>query len=403
MPSHAAYTAHDVDDAHRGHPESDLSDYARARGLEPMGNALIGHFGGLNPLWNEYVFNVMRGEVVPGRFGTVQHELDEVELGDDGDPRQGGSYYGRRSNAKPGLRSLIGFKKEPKNEPFAAQAMWLPTTGVKVLVPEAALLPRLMFKSKAHTPEKALVPWAPSFGMATNQWVTPELHDAAAQAVGPTLESLGTTFTRLELKNGALGLRVDGYRDDPADLDRLVAATTAMADALAALAEPWWSPAPFSEPLGAFNVDSHPPGYRTFQTDVYQTAFEEQQQSAASLGFAIEDPAALHAHLPHLRLPGSSMGILAGTLPSGELARLTWQTQSHPGSTAYLRRAAVVAAKPDAPPTPIGGTLIEATDMYVVVADGLACCWTRINTIGTLEADDLLPRVQTTFREIGAI
>lgn len=404
MPSHAAYTAADVEDARRGHPAVDLSPYARAHGLEPLGNALVGHFGGLNPLWPDYVFNVMRGELVAGRFGTVQHELDEVELDDGGDPRQGGTYYGQRSNAKPGLRNLIGLKKTPPNEPFAAQAMWLPATGVKLLVPEAAVLPRLMLETKEHMPwsEHALAPWAPSFTMAASQWVSPELREAVARELGPVLEGLGTSFARLELKNGALGLRVDGYRADDADLDRLVAATAAMADALAELARPWWAPAPFDQPLGAFDADTHPPGYRTFQTDFYQTGFEELQQAATSMGLAIEDPVALHRHLPHLRLPGTSMGVLAGTLPGGELGRLTWQTQSHPGSSAYLRPASIVTARPDAPRTPIGGTLVTSTDMYVVVADDLACCWTRTNSVGTLDAVDLVARAQNTFREIGA-
>src|SRR3954469_11713104 len=125
MANHAAYAPDDVDDARQGHPASDLSGYAQARGLEPLGQALVGHFSGLNPIWPDYVFNVCRGELVPGRYGVVQHELDEVSLGDDGDPIGSGVWFGRRSTAKPGLRSLIGLRKEPKNEPFAAQAMWV--------------------------------------------------------------------------------------------------------------------------------------------------------------------------------------------------------------------------------------------------------------------------------------
>lgn len=405
MPNHAAYKAADVEDARRGRPDVDLSPYAQAHGLEPMANALVGHFGGLNPLWPEYVFNVMRGELVPGRFGTVQHELDEVRLGDDGDPYQPGSYFGRRSNARPGLRGLLGIRKAPPNESFAAQAMWLPVTSVNILVPGTALLPRLVLKDKEHMPlsEKALAPWAPSFGMAASQWVSQDLRDAVAQAVGPALERLGTAFARLELKNGALGLRVDGFRADDADLDRLVAATAAMAEALVEVARPAWAPAPFDEPLGAFDVDTHPPGYRTFQTDAYQDCHKELQHAATTMGFAIEDPVALHRHLPQLRLPGSSMGVLSGTLPGGVFGRLTWQTQSHPGSTGYLRPAAIAAARADAPLTPIGGTLVKSTDMYVVVADGLACCWTRTNSVNTLDVDALVPRAESTFREIGAV
>ncbi|MBI4885452.1 MAG: hypothetical protein HY826_15510, partial [Actinobacteria bacterium] len=255
MPNHAAYTAADVEDAQRGHPSVDLAPYANSRGLEPMGQVLVGHFGGLNPLWPDYVFNVLRGELVAGRLGTLQHELDEVDLGDDGEPRQSGTYFGRRSNAQPGLRSLIGLRKEAPNEPFAAQAMWLPTTSVKLLVPEAAVFPRLLLKTKEHMAwsDKALAT-APSFAMATSDWISAELRQAVAAAVGPTLQGLGATFARVELAHGALGLRVDGYRRDPADLDHLVAATAAMADALAEVARPWWAPAPFEQPLGAFDA-----------------------------------------------------------------------------------------------------------------------------------------------------
>ncbi|MCE9620899.1 MAG: hypothetical protein K8R99_00990 [Actinomycetia bacterium] len=403
MPNHAAYTRADAADAKRGYPEVDLSAYATARGLAPEGQALVGHFGGLNPLWPHYVFNVMRGELVAGRFGTVQHELDEVSLDDDGDPRQSGTYYSRRSNSKPGLRGLIGLEKEIPNEPFATQAMWLPTTGIKLLVPEAAVLPRMVLQTKEHMSwsDKALAA-APSFGMRKSDFVAPELRDGVGAMVGPILQGLGVTFARLELSHGALGLRVDGFRREPADLDRLVAATSAMADAFAKIAELWWAPAAFDLPLGDFDLNAHPPGFRTFQTDWDQTGHQQLQQVATALGMSIEDPVALHRRIPRLPIPGTSMGVLAGNLPgSKRFARLTWQTQAHPGSSSYLRPAAIVATTADVAPTPIGGTLLPSTDMYAAVGDGLACCWTRHNTIGRLEADDLVARALATFSELG--
>ena len=402
MPNHAAYTPGDVEDARRGHPAVDLDGYARARGLEPVGQKLVGHFGGLNPLWPDYVFNVMRGELVPGRFGTVQHELDEVDLGDDGEPSQSGSYFERRSTARPGLRSLIGLRKKIPNEPFAAQAMWLPTTGIKLLVPEAAVLPRLLLKTKAHMSlsDPALTPWAPSFVMAKSNWVSPELREAVVASVGPILQTLDTVFARLEVKNGALGLRVDGFRTDPAVLDRLVAATGAIADALAEVARPWWAPGSFDQPLGAFAKSTHPPGYQSFQTVNDRSGLDVLERDAASLGLVVEDPVALHRRFPHLPLPGTSMGVVAGPLPGGtQFGRLTWQNQSHPTSSLYFRRAAIVAARPDTPSTPIGGTLVASTDMYLVVADGLACCWTRDYSPGRLGVAELAERALSTFRE----
>ncbi|MBI4884770.1 MAG: hypothetical protein HY826_12035, partial [Actinobacteria bacterium] len=181
------------------------------------------------------------------------------------------------------------------------------------------------------------------------------------------------------------------------------AATAAMADALAEVARPWWAPAPFEQPLGAFDAGSHPPGYRNFHTDFDPSGLRQLEQAAAALGMSIEDPVALHRRFPRLRLPGTSMGVLAGTLAgSKRFGRMTWQTQSHPSSSSYLRPGAIVAAAPEAPPTSIGGVLVKRTDMYAVVADGLACCWTRTNSVGRLEADDLAARALGTFDEVGA-
>lgn len=400
MHAHAAFTAADVEDARRGRPATDLSRYGQSRGLEPLGQALVGHVAGLNPLWSDHVFNVLRGELGDGRFGTIQHELHEVPLGDDGQPGRPGEYHGRRSVGRSRWIVPGWLRREPPNEPFAAQAMWVPTTGVKVLVPEAALLPRTLVTSAAHAPllDPRLEPQAPSFRLQPNRFASTELVQVLAASVGPTLESLGDTFVRLELAHGALGLTVDGYRADPVDLDRLVTATLAMAAALAQVARPWWLPAPFEAPLGPFEPATHPAGYRSFATDLDRSGLDALERDAAALGLVVEDPVALHRRFPRLPLPGTSMGVLAGPLPGrGALGRLTWQTQSHPGSTRYLRRAAVVAARPDAPASPVGGRLVTATDMYAAAVDGVACCWTRGNSEGRLDAADLAERAVATL------
>ena len=404
VPNHAAFTPDSVDDARRGYPAVDLAAYGLARHLDPIGQALVGHFSGLNPVWPNYVFNVLRGELVPGRFGTVQHELYEIGLGDDGEPTQPGTYFGRRSTTNLDLSGLIGLIDDVPNEPFAAQAMWVPTTGFKVLVPEVAVLPRIVIGRKGHTvfTDPSLDPWAPSYRMRSSQWITPELRDAVAAALGPALETVGTAFARVEVKNGALGLVVDGFRADPADLDRLVAITRAMAGAIAEVARPWWSPAPFDQPLPAFDRGTHPPGYRSFENDLEHSGLDAMVRDAAELGLTVEDPAMLHRRFPRLPLPGTSMGVLGGFLPgTGSIGRLTWQNQSHPASSAYLRPAAVVQARPEAPLPPTGGGLVASTDMYVAVVDGIAGCWTRTNSVGRLDTADLLARALATLRETG--
>jgi hypothetical protein len=202
--------------------------------------------------------------------------------------------------------------------------------------------------------------------------------------------------------HGAVGLTVDGYRHDPADLDRLVAITGAVAQALAEVARPWWAPAPFDQPWGAFDRTTHPPGYRSFDDERGRSGLDVLERDAAATGLLVEDPVALHRRFPRLPIPGTSMGVLAGTLPGTTAhGRLTWQTQSHPGSSTYLRRGAVVAARPDAPVAPVGGWLVAETDMYATVVDGLACCWTRTNSPGRLDTDDLVTRAVATFRQTG--
>jgi len=398
VPNHAAYTAADVDDARRGHPEADLVAYAEARGLEAMPQALIGHFRGLNPTWQEYVFNPLRGELVPGRFGSIQHELDEVDLDGDGDPRQGGSYYGRRTVGRSGFRSLIGLERKPKNEPFAADAMWLPTTGFKLLVPELALLPAMMIRTRDHM-AFSHGGFGASFRMADSRWISDELRGAVTAAISPTLETIATTYTRLEIANGAIGLRVDGFRSDPADLDRFVAALGTIAEQLTEVARPLWAPAPFEQPLAAPDSDTHPAGFFGFMSD----GVAVMERDAAAFNLVHEDPADLHRRFPRLPLPGTSLGVLAGTLPgSDQFGRLTWQTFPH-APTGHMRRAALVAVAAGAPTLPPGGVLVESTDMYVAAADGVAGCWTRTISYGKVETADLAERALASFRESAQI
>lgn len=123
-------------------------------------------------------------------------------------------------------------------------------------------------------------------------------------------------------------------------------------------------------------------------------------RDAAAFGLTAEDPAALHRHFPHLALPGTSQGVLAGTLPGSDtFGRLTWQTQGHRESSLLFRRAAIIEARPDAPALPVGGALNASTEMYVAANDGVACCWTQQLSHGLVETADLAERALATFRE----
>ena len=114
---------------------------------------------------------------------------------------------------------------------------------------------------------------------------------------------------------------------------------------------------PFAAPLPPFDAGTHPAGFISFEGKIDRSGMVALERDAAAFGLRIEDPAALHRAFPRLPIPGTSRGILAGTLPGtgGTFGRLTWNTQRHPDSSAYLRRGAIVAARPGAPATPVGG------------------------------------------------
>jgi hypothetical protein len=403
--NHAAFAPEDTEDARRGRPAVDLQPYAAQRGLVHQGQVLVGHFSGLNPLWADYVFNSMRGELAPQRFGTLQHELYEIGLGDDGQPTAPGTFYGKRTTFKQGLRSFMGVSRTVKNEPFGNRAMWLPVTGVKLLVPEAALLPRVRILNKGHLSsliDPKLGDAAPGFRMIRDSWVPSELREALGERMGPALSTLDARFVRVDLACGALGLQVNGFVADPARLDALVQVGVALAEAAAELGRPGWRPAPFEQPLGPFDASQHPPGYQSFEGWIDQSGMAALADHGAQLGLTIEDPVALHRSQPRLPLPGTSRGVLSGTLPgASRLGRLTWQYQAHPGSGRYLRGGAVFAASPSADLTPPGGVLLPETDMYVAARDGIACCWSRTLTEGTLEAAGLAQRAVASMRASG--
>lgn len=408
MPNHAAYKRDDVEDARRGSPRSDLTAYARERGLDPVGRGLVGHVAGLNPRWEEYAFNVVRGEVAPGRFGVLRHELHEIELGDDGRPRPHGTYYGLRARTRMTWKSFLPFgellEKEAADAPFQAQAIWLPTTSISLMLPEAALVPRLVVTSK----DRAVLlqgTFVDGFTLARTDAMTDEFVAALANAWAPVLTRIGTVHATVTVKHGLLGLRVDGFREDPAELDHLRACAGELAGALAArcrsLHEP--SPVPFETPLAAFDAATHPAGYRSFDGRFDDSGLQALRAAADELGMRVEDPVALHRRLPHLPIPGTALGVLAGPLPgTATFGRLTFNAQGDPRNSAYLRRGVIVQAAPGAPPTPLGGVRVDEPDCWVAVQDGVAFAWPRAQSPGRLDLAELVERGVAALRASGA-
>ena len=283
--------------------------------------------------------------------------------------------------------------------------MWVPTTSVKVLVPEIATLPRLTIGRSAYMSlgDPKLGPSGPGLRIRCDADVHPQVQQYLDAQLGPALAGL-SQYVRLRTSCGAIGLTVNGYVADPARLDHLVAVVGHAAAVFVEVGRPTWQPAPFLAGLGPYDQPAHPPGYPSFVTTTEGPIAAALSHHATHLGWTVEDPVALHRRFPTLPVPGVSCGVIAGVVPgSGAPARLSWHTQQRPGSPSALRGAGVFVARADAAATRPGGELVAATDMYVAVVDGLACTWARLNTIGELRASEVLQRSVETVRACGLV
>lgn len=406
MFNHAAFHPDDVEDARRGHPAGDLRAYADARRVVYAGQTLCAHFaGGLEARWPHHVFNALHGVLAPQRFGTIQHELYEVPIGASGRPAYG-EYYGMRAMRTRGFLDVIGLDSGPPEEPFHRQAMWLPSTSVKLLVPEIATLPRMTIKTRPFLTltDPGLGATAPSFRMSGSRFVSDELREAVGRTVGAPLEWLDAEFTHLEIAAGAIMLPVNGYRMAAGELDALVQVTTAVASGLAAL-EPidQASSHRFDDPLPAPDATTHPAGYYSFDMAFDRSGQLAIEAEAASLGLVTEDPVAFHRRFRRLAIPGSARGVVAGRmLDSRAFGRVSWHQRGNPRAASWWQGAGVFEAAHHAPDLPVGGGYVASTGMFVEIVDGLACCWSPTPETGRPAVADLARRCLETMRAVGA-
>lgn len=405
MFSHAAFARDDLEDARRGHPAVDLGPYAQAEGLDLLGRGRLPEFIAFHKAWDEHTFNVMRGEVVPGRYGMLSHELYQVDLGDDHKPLRSGAWHGKRLQAKGGgFRVLVGLERKVRNEPFGAHAMWLPTTTIRLLVPEAVLLPTVFIASKEYMPfsDPTLKPTAPDLRINRMRAVDDQLQARIAEVLGPTLQGLRYHFVELRKYQGAMELTVNGYVTDPERLTALRAAAGAIADGMAQLAAPWFVTAPFERHFGNFDPSRHPPGYVSFASSFTPGGLDALQKHAAEHSMQVEDPVNLHRAIPRLPIPGASRGSLFGQFPgSTAVGRLTWTYEGQSDPPLACRGAALFTARSGTPDTPVGGRLLASTNMFVAARDGVACCWTTGWSPGRLESANLVTRALASMRESG--
>lgn len=400
--SHTSLAKADRDDSKRGAPASNLSAFAARRGLESLGTALVGAFVGVLPAWPDYIFNTTRGVLENGRFGLVEHELYEISLRPDGDISMPGTYYSTATKNRFSFGRLIGIEGDPKNEAFAADSAWAPSTAVVLRVPEAATLPRVLIRSSDYltfTDPSLSDDGAAGYGMVKSRFIDDALTSRLVRGeVADALTSLDQPFVEVELERGALALRVNGFITDDQTLDKLTGVAGRIAEAWAQVTRADVSGADLGSLLPPPEPDAHPVGFYRPSPE-WITAFD---RVAGELGLTREDPVALHRAAPHSPVPGAVIGVMRGPLGgTATVGRLLWTSQGGPSSDT-VRAAAWLPARAGAD-TPVGGVLHEPTDMYAEIVDGSLWCWSRQRSVRKLEAETLGDRAIRTAVGLGLI
>jgi hypothetical protein len=405
---YTAFAPEDKEDAKRGHPAVHLADYAASRGLSFYDQAVLGAFASLLPAFPEYTFNVMRGVLPGGRYGALQHQLEEIEVDQEG-IRGNGSFYGSKYTYKNpgGLLNLISpvdiISEKAPTEAFANNAAWAPTTKVTIRVPEAALLPQLLVRRADRFTlwgNPKLDPYGlPGFKIGQDDLPDDLLTAVFSGPVGQVLASLPYPYVEMRLRHGAVALQRNGYASTEAELDQLAQAGCAIAEGLRAVAAPLLQPQPFTAELPPPTSAHSPLAPWFFRPD--ESWADGLQRAAAERGMVQEDPVAYHQAFPTVPVPGTALGVFRGTIPgSNRFGRLAFHYQG--GTTTGTVRGAVLLQAPADPPAfQPGGTPIEQTDMYVEVVDGVAAFWNKKRTFGGLSSADLAAAALQTAALVG--
>lgn len=409
--SRAAYAREDVADSKRGRPDFDLERLAGFRGMRFRGSIRMGTFMSATPIWPEYVFNAMDGALPSGRYGLIEHELDEQPIDQDGID-QSGSYHSVRTtyrNPQSTLAfltsGLFGSEKKVPNEAFAGNYAWLPASAASVRVPEVNLIAPLDVR-RNNMPRFGTTDLG-EFGVpgyrATGLDGAADREVAAAAFGGGAGEALGDIshpYVRLEVGYGVVTLRRNGFADEDeiGDLaDRADRIAAGFATACGRLA----SPQPFSDP-----IPDPPPGPELSKRErqLREIARAEVDQAAAGMaarfGLSVEDPAGYHRAFPKLPLPGAARIVLRGTLPgTGASGRIVYTVQGRRAG-GKLRGGVLLPAPAGAAEQPLGGAGVEATKMYAEIVDGIVAVWDR-GRVAAPDAGDLVRRAVSTLRELG--
>lgn len=406
---YAAFAPADTADAKRRAPDVDLSGYAARRGLEHRGQDRLDELHAVMPEWAEYAFNCMSGALPDGSYGALLHEKLEVPV-TNGDISWSGSYYHvvTRGPSKGALGCIsivlpIDLSRSPRHEPFGRSGVWIPTTKVALRLPEAALLPAMTVKRKAHlglTGTKLDDDGAPGFRLIGQPVPEQMRRELFGGGLGHLLGRLSHPYVELQVQRGAMSLQRNGYARTDDELDDLVRAACAMAEHLRAVCGPLHAPGAFADPLPPPRTEVD---WAPWYPLVVYPFHEVFPKAAAERGMVLEDLVEYHRRFPRVPVPGTALGVMRGRLPgTAVLGRLVFHQQGN-GTGDAVRGGVLFEAPPHPPPFRLGGTFVEETQMYVEVVDGIAAIWNAERTVAGLHSARLAEGAVSTARRVGLL
>lgn len=279
----------------------------------------------------------------------------------------GASHYVQSSYFSDWVQTQTGSREKA----FGEQAVDVPTTMAAVRVPETALMPRLLIRSRDRLSRGDAdladhgVP-----GYRTDSEDAELVARICAGSAGARAGAPSVSLSRGCVDGGIVKVERSSFVQGEADLDELCEAASASAAGMRDVA-PALQPRPFDDVLDPPAWAD--PGYMPANPfDLFARAWWDAfRQAAAEFNMVLEDPAAYHLAYGWSPVPGRAMGVLRGRL-GGDLSgpvRLAFHDTRVPEST---RGAVLFPAAPGSPPTPPGGGFYAKTEQWCAVVDGIA-------------------------------
>jgi hypothetical protein len=399
-PNRAAFAPADVAAAKRGAPSVNLDRYAAARHLRFLDHVTPAGYRACIPAHPELQANVVLGTLPGGEHGMLAHASLRLPLVHGG-IAWSGAFYGVKASNLQGfrLRNLIPVIGDLLPADTSVPDPLAPCTVAAVRLPETVAVqqrlridkienaPPFDFGNADHLDRFGLPGWRvqsdppadPSF-----------LRDVLADPIASYLKSHHhDALFQVIVRYGTLTVRRNGYIEDPAALDELGRATSAIAGALRQACRARLAPQPFQRPLpppAPHRSTGLPIGYGP---EPPWPMWSRRLQS--EYGLTPEDPSAYHQALPTSPVPGVARLVMRGTLPLiGREGRLVFHAE--PDAS---RAAVLIAAPPNTPDTVAGGEPLSERRVYYDVGNGIATVWCLPSYTGAAILGDLEPFLAT--------